>query len=528
MEYVLEMIDVCKTFYGDGLELKANDHVNFNLRKGEIHALLGENGAGKSTLVNGLFRKPDSGTVLLRGEKVELDNPVKALNYGLAIARQDLSKSLIERHTVAENVLSIASGFFFSLTQIKIQIMEALERFQLGNLDPNAKVWKLSGGEKQRLEILKALITDPDILILDEPTSMLTPIEIDNLFELLNKLKKQGKSIIIITHHLEEAIDHSDRVTVLRHGKVVETLDTDKERQKWPTHDDAIRHLATLMVGKEVLYELNKKPLEPGRILSEVIEIHADNDMGDRVVNGISLTLRENQILGIAGISGNGQRELVEAILHWRKATYGKVLIHTVDTDGEPFVASVTNRAIKTIRDFGIAYIPEDRRKALISDLSIRENMMLNSYRSSEGLMMDESAIIKRTEKLMDVYQIKAPNALAPIRSLSGGNKQKVVVAREMSLEPPPGQNLILIAENPTFGLDVGTTQFVREEILRLRDEGGAVMLISSDLTEILSLCDVIAVIYKGQIIGTLEAKQATRENIGIMMGGTTLEEAST
>jgi simple sugar transport system ATP-binding protein len=525
MEFVLEMIDICKTFYGDGLELRANDHINFTLRKGEIHALLGENGAGKSTLVNALFRKPDSGTILLRGEKVNLSNPVTALKYGLAIARQDLSKSLIERHTVAENILSISEGFFLSLATVERKVLEALQKFELGDLDPNTKVWKLSGGEKQRIEILKALITDPDILILDEPTSMLTPIEIDNLFKLLNNLKAQGKSIIIITHHLEEAIDHSDRVTVLRHGQVVETLDTAKERKKWPTHEEAIRHLAKLMVGKEVLYELKRKKLEPGKITAEFIDLHANNDMGDRVVHGISLTLKENQILGIAGISGNGQREFVEAILNWRKAESGQVLIHSFDSQNKPTVNDVTQSSIKSIRDSGIAYIPEDRRKALIPDLSIRENLMLNSYRDSNGLFIEEKAIIERTEKLMDVFKIKAPNALATIQSLSGGNKQKVVVAREMTLVPPSGQNLIVIAENPTFGLDVGTTQFVREELLRLREESGAIMLISSDLTEILSLCDIIAVIYKGKIIGTLQAHEATRENIGLMMGGTTVEE---
>jgi ABC-type uncharacterized transport system ATPase subunit len=527
MEFVLEMTDICKTFYGDGLELRANDHVNFTLRKGEIHALLGENGAGKSTLVNTLFRKPDSGTILLRGKKVELGNPVTALKYGLAIAHQDLSKSLIERHTVAENILSISKGFFLSLGKVEQTIREALQRFDLGDLNPKTKVWKLSGGEKQRIEILKALITDPDIIILDEPTSMLTPIEIDRLFILLNNLKAQGKSIIIITHHLEEAIDHSDRVTVLRHGKVVETLDTEKAREQWSSHDDAIRHLAKLMVGKEVLYELQRKKLDPGKIASEFIDIHTNNDMGDRVVNGITLTLKENQILGIAGISGNGQRELVEAILHWRRVEHGHVLIHSVDSLGKSSVVDVTNRPIKTIRDFGIAYIPEDRRKALISDLSIRENLMLNSYRESDGLYIDEEAITKKTDALMDIFKIKAPNALASIQSLSGGNKQKVVVARETTLVPPAGQKLILIAENPTFGLDVGTTQFVREKLLRLREEGGAIMLISSDLTEILSLCDIIAVIYKGTIIGVLKSHEATREKIGLMMGGTVIEEVN-
>ncbi|MHA1450301.1 MAG: ABC transporter ATP-binding protein [Candidatus Hodarchaeales archaeon] len=516
MDTVLEMRNICKTFYGDGVITKANDNINFSLKRGEIHAILGENGAGKSTLVGNLFRKPDSGMVLLNGEEVELDNPITALRYGLAIARQDLSNSLVERHTIAENILSVSEGFLLSIKTVEKAIQEALREFDLGDLDANVKVWKLSGGEKQRVEILKALMTDPDIIILDEPTSMMTPQEIDNLFQLLERLKSKGKSVVLITHHLEEAIEFSDRITVLRHGKVVETLITNEERENWVSQEKGIRHLASLMVGKEVLYDLQRTYLEPGNIVMEVRDLHANNDMGDNVVKGVSLKLKENQILGIAGIAGNGQRELIEAILHWRKVESGEVIIHG---------KNMTNRPLREIRDEGVAYIPEDRRKALVMDLSIRENLMLNSYRDSSSLMIDRQSIVTSTDELIDNFSIKTPSPLAPVRSLSGGNRQKVVVAREMSLKPPEGRKLIIIAENPTFGLDVGTTQFVREDLLTMRSAGAAIILVSSDLTEILTLSDEITVIYKGMIMGTVKAENATRENIGLMMGGTKLTQ---
>ncbi|UCG00299.1 MAG: ABC transporter ATP-binding protein [Candidatus Heimdallarchaeota archaeon] len=516
MSTVLEMHDVCKTFYGDGVEIKANDHINFTLKQGEIHALLGENGAGKSTLVGTLFRKPDSGTIKLRGVEVELNNPITALKYGLGIARQDLTGSLIERHSIAENILSISRGFFLSLNEIETKIKKVLVDYDLGDLDPKLKVWKLSGGEKQRVEILKALITNPEIIILDEPTSMLTPAETDNLFKLLFSLKERGKSIVIITHHLEEAIRISDRITILRQGKVIETLDTHQAKQKWKSQEEGIRQLASMMVGREVLYHLKRPPLDAGKIVINVSTLHTKNDMGDEVVRGVSFQLKENQILGIAGIAGNGQRELIEALLHWRKVESGEVLIRGKD---------MTNKPIREIRESGVAYIPEDRRKALILDLTVRENLILNSYQGSPGLFIDNESIALQTEDLIKRFNIVTPSPLVPVRSLSGGNRQKVVVAREFSLTPPDNQELILIAENPTFGLDVGTTQFVREELLKMRTSGAAVLLISSDLTEILTLSDEIVVMYKGKIMGTVKAENATRQNVGLLMGGAKLEE---
>ena len=516
METALEMREVCKTYYGEGaVEIHANDHVNFTLKKGEIHALLGENGAGKSTLVMNLCRRPDSGSVIIEGKELELRTPRDALEHGIGIAYQDLSRTLIERHTVAENVLSLTEGFFLSIDAVEEAVKDALEKFDLGDLDPKMKVWKLSGGEKQRVEILKALITDPRIIILDEPTSMLTPPEVDGLFNLLESLKAKGKGIVIITHHLEEAIRISDRITVLRRGQVIDTLDEDRVKQLRSDPKTGVRELAQLMVGRAALYDLKRKELKQGQVVLEMRALCVDNDMGMQVVNSVDLSVREGEILGLAGIAGNGQRELLESIVHLRDVKTGEILFH-LDTGG----VNITNMPVKAIRNLGVSYIPENRKKAMVLDLSVRENLMMSYYSDSKGLLIDRQAMVKLTDELIEQFSVDTPSPLAPMRSLSGGNKQKVVVAREISRKSVQGSKLLLIAENPTSGLDVATTQFVREELLKQRDAGAAVLLVSSDLTEVLTLSDRISVIYKGEIIGTLASEEATRETVGLMMGG--------
>ena len=512
MDTVLEMHDICKSYYGeDGIEIHANDHVNFDLKKGEIHGLLGENGAGKSTLVMNLCREPDHGTVMINGESVQLDTPKDAFEHGIGIAHQDLSKSLIERHTIAENILSLSTGFYLSFKVVEESIKRALVEYNLGDLDPNMRVWKLSGGEKQRVEILKALITNPSILILDEPTSMLTPPEVENLFGLLEKLRNQGKSIVIITHHLEEAIRLSNRITVLRNGQVVQTLNEDEVNKLRISPAEGTRHLANLMVGRNVLYDLERTSLDAGQVILKIQDLTVENDMGIQVVNGINLEVKESQILGIAGIAGNGQRELVEAIVHWREVESGTVAIHG---------KNMTNKSIKEIRDLGVSFMPENRNKALIFDLSVRENLMLGYYTESEGPFMDHEFLIEITDKLIERFAIETPSPLTPVRSLSGGNRQKVVAARELSRRPSSGLGLLIIAENPTFGLDVATTQYVRQELLKIKESGAGILLVSSDLSEIMSLSDEIAVIYKGDIIGSRRIEDTTREEIGLMMGG--------
>jgi ABC-type uncharacterized transport system ATPase subunit len=516
MDTILEMREVCKTFYGEGeVEIRANDNINFTLRKGEIHALLGENGAGKSTLVMNLCRRPDSGLVIIEGVEHDLKTPRDALEQGVGIAYQDLSRTLIERHSIAENLLSLTEGFFLSLDSVEEAVREGLQKFDLGDLDPKMPVWKLSGGEKQRVEILKALIADPRIIILDEPTSMLTPPEVDGLFALLESLKENGKGIVIITHHLEEAIRISDRITVLRRGQVVETLDEERVQQMKANSNKGVRELARMMVGKDTLYDLKRTETEEGPVILETRNLCVDNDMGMQVVNDVSLTVQGGKILGLAGIAGNGQREMLESIVNIRHVKSGTILLHT-DEGG----VNITNMPVDKIRKLGVSYIPENRRKAMILDLTVRENLMMSYYSDSKGLLIDRKAMINLTDQLIEQFSVDTPGPLAPMRSLSGGNKQKVVVAREISRTPKQGSSKMLIAENPTFGLDVATTQFVREELLRQRDSGAAVLLVSSDLTEIMTLCDRISVIYKGGIIGTLTAEEATREKVGLMMGG--------
>jgi simple sugar transport system ATP-binding protein len=376
-------------------------------------------------------------------------------------------------------------------------------------------VWKLSGGEKQRVEILKALITDPRIIILDEPTSMLTPPEVDGLFALLESLKENGKAIVIITHHLEEAIRISDRITVLRRGQVVETLDENKVQQMKSDSNKGVRELARMMVGRDTLYDLKRTESQEGPVILETRNLCVENDMGLQVVNGVNISVKGGEILGLAGIAGNGQRELLEAIVHIRDAKSGEILLHP-----ETNRINITNMPVGKIRKLGVSYIPENRRKAMILDLTVRENLMMSYYSDSRGLFIDREAMVNLTRNLIEQFSVDTPSPLAPMRSLSGGNKQKVVVAREISRVPEQGLKKILIAENPTFGLDVGTTQFVREELLQQRDSGAAVLLVSSDLTEILTLSDRISVIYNGGILGTLSSEEATREKVGLMMGG--------
>lgn len=507
------MIDVSKTYYGDaGVVIKANDGVNFELKKGEVHALLGENGAGKSTLVRNLTRRPDSGTIVFEGKEVFINSPVETRNLGIGIAFQDLSKSLVERHSITENFLSIITERTFSASKISARIKETLTKYELDDIDTSLKIWKLSGGEKQRVEILKAIINDPKVLILDEPTSMLTPVETKKLFKLTAKLKSEKRSVIIITHHLEEAIEYCDRISVMRQGKVVKVLDEATVEKFRKDMDYGQQQLANLMVGQEFLYKLDKGKTdsESQKDVMQITELSCLNDMGDQVVNGVSFSLKQSEILGLAGIAGNGQKELIEAILTLRKSVSGEVRFGDTSFHGIN---------INEIRKLGVAYIPEDRSKALVTDMSIRENLILNTYRDNPNFVLDIDEIVLETDKLIDEYQIKAPSGSVPVSSLSGGNKQKVVVARELSSVTDQSQ-LIIIAENPTIGLDVGTTQFVRQKLVDMKNQGAGVLLISSDLTEILALSDRITVMYKGSIIGIVDSNDATRENIGLLMGG--------
>jgi simple sugar transport system ATP-binding protein len=480
----------------------ANDGIDFEVRAGEVHALLGENGAGKTTLMNilyGIYR-PDEGRIYVRGQPVTIRSPRDAIALGIGMVHQHFM--LVHSHTVAENILLGLpdSHFVFPVRAVTEKVAELSERYGL-KVDPSAPIWQLSAGEQQRVEIVKALYRGAEVLILDEPTSMLTPGEAKELFAILRRMAQEGRAVIFITHKLEEVMAVSDRVTVLRQGRVVDTRDTAETDE---------RELARMMVGREVLFHLDKAPVEQGAVVLAVEGVWALNDKGVPALRDVSLTVREGEILGIAGVAGNGQRELVEVITGLRPATKGRVLIGGED---------VTNCSPREILEKGVAHIPEERmRMGLIPNLSVAENLILKEYRDPpfcKGLFLDPASIEKHARELIAAYRIVTPSERTPAKLLSGGNIQRLILARELSTNPR-----LVVAAHPTYGLDVGATEHIRQLLLEQRERGAAILLVSEDLEEILSMSDRIAVMFEGRIMGVLEAEQADLEVIGAMMAG--------
>jgi len=497
-EVVIRMEGVVKRFP----DVVANDHIDFELKAGEIHALLGENGAGKTTLMNVLYGiyRPDEGKIYVGGERAEIKSPRDAIYLGLGMVHQHFM--LVHPHTVAENVaLGLSSSkFLFPVREVEKGVAELSERYGL-KIDSKAKIWQLSVGEQQRVEIIKALYRGAQVLILDEPTSVLTPGETRDLFNTLRRIAKEGRSIIFITHKLDEAMEISDRITVLRHGKVVATVRASETNK---------RELARMMVGREVLFRLEKKPAKRGEVVLEVKNLHALNDKGLPAIKGVSFTLSQGEILGIAGVAGNGQRELVEVINGLRKATEGKVFILGQDR---------TNCSPKEVIEMKVAHIPEERiRMGLVSNMSIAENLVLKNYRDSpfsKILFLNLAVIDQEAEKLISEYNIITPSKKTQAKLLSGGNIQRLILARELSENP-----CLIVAAHPTYGLDVGATEYIRTLLLKQREEGAAVLLVSEDLEEIMSLSDRIAVVFEGVFMGILPAESAEVEEIGLMMAG--------
>ena len=496
-EVVVQMKGIVKRFPG----VLANDHIDFDVRKGEIHALLGENGAGKTTLMNilyGIYR-PDEGEIYIRGKKVTLRAPRDAIRLGIGMVHQHFM--LVYPHTVAENiVLGLPASFLFPARDVKDKVKEFSQKYGL-KVDPEAKIWQLSAGEQQRVEIIKALYRGAEVLILDEPTSMLTPGEIKELFSVLRYMAQEGRAIIFITHKLEEVMAISDRVTVLRRGKVVATLNTRETNE---------RELARMMVGREVLFRLQRRPVEKGEVVLQVEDLHALNDKGLPAVRGVSFQIRRGEILGIAGVAGNGQRELIEVITGLRRAVKGRVLIL-----GE----EVTNRSPREIIDRGVAHIPEERlRLGLVPDMSIADNLILKSYRRPpfcKGWFLDSRSIGQHAEELISQYEVMTPSKDTPAKLLSGGNIQRLILAREISEKPH-----LIVAAHPTYGLDIGATEQTRQLLLRQREMGRATLLVSEDLEEVLTLSDRVAVMFGGRIVGIMDAEEADVEEIGLMMAG--------
>jgi ABC-type uncharacterized transport system ATPase subunit len=498
-EVVLEARHVTKRFPG----VVANDDVSLRLHRGEVLALLGENGAGKTTLMNILYglQSPDSGEVLVRGEPVRLTSPSDAIRRGIGMVHQHFM--LVPVFTVAENIILGAepvAGLALDLATARRQIRALAEPYGLA-VDPDALVKDLSVGQQQRVEIVKALYRRAEILILDEPTAVLTPQEADDLFAVIRSLTGQGVSVIFISHKLREALAVADRIMVLRRGRVAgETAPAAATE----------RSLAELMVGRSVVLEVEKPPARPGRTVLEVRDLRVDGDRGQRAVDGVSLLVRAGEILGIAGVQGNGQTELVEALTGLRPVRSGRILIGGQD---------LTHASPRRITEAGAAHIPEDRQEdGLVLSYSIADNLVLNTYYTpsfAHGGLLDEAAIRENALKLIAEYDIRAPSPFVPVSTLSGGNMQKVVIARELSRPVA-----LLIAAQPTRGLDVGSIEFIHKTIIAQRDRGAAVLLVSAELDEIMALADRVAVIYHGRLVATLPAEQATREELGLLMAG--------
>jgi simple sugar transport system ATP-binding protein len=503
---ILELRQITKRFPG----VLANDAVDFDLRQGEVHALLGENGAGKSTLMNILYGlyTPDEGQITLNGKPIELGSTKAAIEHGIGMVHQHFM--LIPVMTVAENiVLAIEphhAGVLLDYDAARKRVREISERYGLA-VDPDARVERITVGQQQRVEILKALYRGAEILALDEPTAVLTPQEAQELFEIVRSLTQQGKSIIFISHKLNEVLEIADRVTTLRRGKVVGTV---------PVEGATEESLARMMVGREVLLSVDKKPAEPGEPLLEVEDLSVIDDRGLEAVRGVSLTVRAGEIVGLAGVDANGQSELIDAITGLRPVRSGHVRIAGKD---------ITNASAREAIDIGVGHIPEDRhRRGLVLPFTLAENLALHGYRkppeSRRGILFP-SRMIERARRLLRVFDVRGGTPQTPAGALSGGNQQKVVLAREIDVDPR-----VLIAAQPTRGLDVGAIEFVHRRLVEQRDAGRAVFLVSLELEEILSLSDRILVIYEGRIVGEFPPT-ATEEELGFAMTGGGRDEAA-
>lgn len=504
MENVIEMRSITKVFPGT----IANDAVDFILYKGETHVLLGENGAGKTTLMNILYGlyQPEKGEILIKGKKVKITSPSSAIKFGIGMVHQHFM--LINNFSVAQNIIlgrEPRKGLAIDMKKAVGDVKELSKRYGF-EIDPNSLIQDISVGRQQKVEILKALYRGAEILILDEPTAVLTPQEIDELGIIIDNLKKEGKSVILITHKLKEVMRMSDRVTIIRRGKVTGIL---------KTKETNIEELAELMVGRKVNLTVQKKEAIPGKDILEVKDLVAKDIRGLNAVNGVDLIVKEGEIFGIAGVDGNGQTELIEVLTGLRKAEKGSILL-----SGK----SIYGKSPRKIIDSGVGHIPEDRHKrGLILKYSLYENIVLGVQHKkpfSNGIVMDYKAVKDHCNRLIEEFDIRTPNEDVNASSLSGGNQQKLVAAREIAKDPQ-----LLIASQPTRGLDVGAIEYIHKRLVNERDEGKAVLLVSLELDEILALSDRIGVMYDGKIVAVLMRKDATEKKLGILMAGGSLKD---
>lgn len=482
----------------------ANDQINLTVHKGEIHALLGENGAGKSTLMNILYGlyQPTSGEIYIRGKKVDITDPNVAIKNGIGMVHQHFM--LVEPFTVAENiVLGMEPTGFMGKMDMKKAVKDVEEISQKYGLrvNPNDKIYDISVGMQQRVEILKALYRGAEILILDEPTAVLTPQEIKELIVIMRSLTSQGKTIIIITHKLKEIKEAADYCTIIRRGKHIDTVKVEET-----TEDE----LASKMVGREVSFKVDKKHRERGPVVLKIEDLYVRDNRNVPAVKGLSLEVHAGEILGIAGVDGNGQTELIEALTGLRKIESGKITVNGID---------ITNKSPKEIIENKMSSIPEDRQKrGLVLDYTIAENMILENYNKepyAKNGILNKSEINEFAKKLIDRFDVRPNKETIKAKALSGGNQQKVIIAREVTNDPD-----ILIAAQPTRGLDVGAIEFVHKALVEQRDKNKAVLLVSLELDEVMNVSDRIAVIYEGKIIGIVDAKDANERSLGLMMAG--------
>jgi simple sugar transport system ATP-binding protein len=500
MTNVLELRGITKRFPG----VLANDKIDITLREGKILALLGENGAGKTTLMNILYGlyKPDEGSIAVRGKQVEIHGPNDAITQGIGMVHQHFM--LVPVMTVTENVMlgvePTKNGIFLDKGKVANRIREISDQYGL-DVDPNAYIKDLPVGIQQRIEIIKVLYRHADILILDEPTAVLTPQEVEGLFKIIDTLIKSGKSIIFITHKLKEVLAVADDITVLRLGRVVGSINP---------KEATTEKLAVMMVGRDVNLVVDKKPAAPAEPVLVVEDLYVRDERQNQTVRGVSFEVRKGEVLGVAGVQGNGQTELVYALTGLLPLEEGIIRLL-----GEP----IRHTTPRNILERGVAHIPEDRqRHGLILSFPIHDNMMLCTYYQppfARGVSLQEKSIYSNAEELVEQYDVRTPNIYVNAGTLSGGNQQKVIVAREFSR---PIQ--LLIASQPTRGLDVGSIEYIHQQIIKKRDEGTGVLVVSSELDEILALSDRIAVMYKGQIMGIVDAKTATKEQLGLLMAG--------
>ena len=503
MDYIIEMLDITKEFPG----IKANDSVTLQIRKGEIHALLGENGAGKSTLMSVLFGlyQPDGGCIKVRGKEVKINNPLDANALGIGMVHQHFK--LVHNFTVLQNIVlgkEDTHGGFLEMKKARKKVMELSEKYHL-SVDPDAKIQDITVGMQQRVEILKMLYRDNDILIFDEPTAVLTPQEIDELMSIMKELVSEGKSIIFITHKLNEIKAVADRCSVLRRGRYIGTVDvasTDKEA------------LSEMMVGHKVQLTVEKKEATPGDVVLDVKNLVVkDKKQGHSkdVIKKVSIQVRKGEIVCIAGIDGNGQTELVEAVTGMTKADEGTITLNGKD---------VTKESIRYRNTHGMSHIPEDRHKhGLVLDYSLEDNLVLQDYfepRFQNHGFIKHAEVEKYAKDLIEEYDIRSGQGVDTItRSMSGGNQQKAIIARELTKKHD-----LLVAVQPTRGLDVGAIEFIHKQIVKERDEGAAVLLVSLELEEVMNLSDRILVIYEGEIVGELNPKTTTIQELGLYMAG--------